>query len=188
MTASHYLNNQLLIALPHLEDDVFSHTVSLVCQHSDTGALAIITNKPSGMTLGHILKQMGIECHSDKAEQTPVFAGGPVQQERGFVIHPRNEQEWEASMTISDSFSLTSSRDILEAIADNKGPEKYLIALGYSGWVAGQLEQEMLKNSWLNVPFDEHIIYDAPINRRWVMAANTIGLDINQLTIPAGHA
>lgn len=188
MTTSLYLNNQFLIAMPNLADVNFSHTVSFLCQHNEEGALAIVINRPTGMTLADIFDQMGIDTTLQQVKDTPIYAGGPVQQERGFIIHPKDTKTWESSIAISETSSLTSSRDILEAIAEDKGPKQYLIALGYAGWGAGQLEKEIISNAWLNTPYDEHILYDTPVKQRWASAANQIGIDINQLTAPAGHA
>ncbi len=187
MKTTNYLNNQFLIAMPNLTDTNFSHTISYLCQHNQEGALAIVINRPSGMKLGHILEQMGIDSSSQKTNDTPVFVGGPVQQERGFIIHSKDSTTWDSSISISDTTSLTSSRDILEAIAEEKGPDQYLIALGYAGWGEGQLEAEIINNAWLNTPYKEDILYKTPIEQRWGSAANEIGIDISQLTAPAGH-
>ena len=188
MTSPHYLNNQFLIAMPALADSNFSHTVSYLCQHNEEGALAIVINRPTGMTLSNIFEQMGIETSYKDVQDTPIFMGGPVQQERGFIIHSSLETEaWDSSISVSDNISLTSSRDILEAIANNEGPENYLIALGYAGWGAGQLEKEILSNAWLNTPFQHDILYNTPVKQRWTAAANQLGVDINQLTAVAGH-
>ncbi len=188
MTQTNYLNNQFLIAMPNLEDANFSHTVSFLCQHNADGALGIVINRPTGMTLANILEQMKISSSSKKIQQTPIFAGGPVQQERGFIIHNNDSNSWDSSIMVSDSTSLTSSRDILEAIAEGEGPEHYLIALGYAGWGAGELEKEILKNAWLNTPYKSEIIYETPVEQRWMSAANQLGIDINQLTAQAGHS
>ncbi len=187
MKNNEYLDNQFLIAMPTLADSNFAHTVSYLCQHNNDGALAIVINRPTGMKLGSILEQMDINASSDTIKNMPVFAGGPVQQERGFIIHNTSSNTWDSSIAISESTSLTSSRDILEAIAENKGPEHYFIALGYAGWGAGQLEQEMINNSWLNTPYHQSILFDTPFDQRWNAAANQIGIDISQLTTPAGH-
>lgn len=187
MTTSHYLSNQFLIAMPTLADANFSHTVSYLCQHNKDGALAIVINRPTGMNLGHILEQMNIHSSFQHIKNTPIFAGGPVQQERGFIIHCKGSETWESSIPVSDTTYLTSSRDILIAIAENKGPEQYLIALGYAGWGEGQLEKEIINNAWLNTPYEQDILYNTPFDERWIAAANQLGIDINQLTAPAGH-
>ncbi len=187
MTKATYLNNQFIIAMPNLADAYFFHTVTYLCQHSDEGALGIVINRPTNMKLGEIFKQLKISATSEIATQALVFAGGPVQQERGFVLHTASSN-WDITLPISDSISLTTSRDVIEAIALGQGPESYLVALGYAGWSEGQLEQEMLANAWLNSPYGKQILFDTPIDMRWQAAADQIGIDINQLTIPAGHA
>lgn len=186
MNNATYLNNQLLIAMPNLADPCFSHTVTYLCQHNDEGALGIVVNRLAHINLGNILRQLNITPAADNVAQTPVFAGGPVQQDRGFVIHETGGQ-WDSSIETSNTLSLTASRDILEAIAKGEGPKQFLIALGYAGWGRGQLEHEIAQNAWLNVPFGSEIIFDTPISQRWGTAAQQIGIDISQLTMPAGH-
>jgi putative transcriptional regulator len=186
MSQATYLNNQFIIAMPSLVDPNFFHTVTYLCQHSEEGALGIVINRKADMKLGEIFEQMNIHATSSDAAEAPVFAGGPVQQERGFVLHT-NGGGWDATMAVSDSISLTTSRDVIEAIAIGKGPDQYLVALGYAGWGEGQLEQEILSNAWLNTPYTKHVLFDTPVNMRWRVAAEQIGIDINQLTTPAGH-
>ncbi len=186
MNQATYLNNQFIIAMPTLADPNFFHTVTYLCQHNEEGALGIVINRSAEMKLGEIFKQMNIPVTSTGAAETPVFAGGPVQQERGFVLHTPGGG-WDATLVVSDSISLTTSRDVIEAIAAGKGPERYLVALGYAGWGEGQLEQEILANAWLNTPCSSNVLFDTPINMRWRAAAGQIGVDINQLTTPAGH-
>ena len=184
---NNFLNNQFLIAMPALMDKDFFHTVTYLCQHNDDGALGIIINRPTNMKLGDIFEQMGITDASDKSSATPIHLGGPVQMERGFIIHNTGVDAWDSSIAISTTVSLTSSRDILEAIAKDEGPENYLIALGYAGWDAGKLEKEMRDNAWLNTPYEESILYQTPPSKRWTTAANLMGVDINLLTTMAGH-
>ena len=181
-----YLNNQFIIAMPALADPNFFHTVTYLCQHNEEGALGIIINRPTDMKLAEVFEQMHISSHSDSLADIPVFSGGPVQRERGFVLHTPGTN-WDVTMAVSETISLTTSRDIIEAIAAERGPEQYLVALGYAGWGVGQLEQEMLNNAWLNTPSGKHIIFDTPIDKRWQAAGGQIGIDINQLTTPAGH-
>jgi len=187
MTAVTYLNNQFIIAMPNLANPYFFHTVIYMCQHNDEGALGIVINRPISMKLGEVFKQMKIPITSETASQAIVFAGGPMQQERGFVLH-RTGGKWDMTLPISDTISLTTSRDVIEAIALDKGPESYIVALGYVGWGEGQLEQEMLTNAWLSCPYSQQILFDTPADMRWRAAADQIGININQLTIPAGHA
>jgi putative transcriptional regulator len=187
MTEKPYLDNQFIVAMPTLADDNFFHAAIYLCQHNAEGALGIVINRESKMKLKEIFMQMDIPIESISAANAPVYFGGPVQQERGFVLHTTGGK-WAITLPISDTMSLTTSRDIIEAIAKGEGPERYFVALGYAGWGKGQLEQEILANSWLNTPFGEPILFDTPIDLRWKMAASQIGIDINQLTFGAGHA
>lgn len=182
-----YLNNQFLIAMPSLNDKDFAHTVIYLCQHNAEGAVGITINRQMSMKLGDILAQMTIEATSLATINCPVYLGGPVQQERGFVIHAATEQQWDSSIIISDQVCLTSSRDVLEAIAKNEGPKNYLIALGYAGWGAGQLEKEIIANAWLHTPYDASLLYHVPVSERWNAAAKLIGININLLSTMAGH-
>lgn len=186
MNQATYLNNQFIIAMPTLADPNFFHTVAYLCQHNEDGALGIVINRPTDMKLGEIFKQMDIDVAVPAVAQTPVFAGGPVQLERGFVVHTAGGS-WNASMAVSDTISLTTSRDVLEAIAVGEGPKQYLVALGYAGWGAGQLEKEIMNNAWLNTPCGKRVLFETPVNQRWSAAADQIGIDINLLTAPAGH-
>jgi putative transcriptional regulator len=187
MTTATYLTNQFLIAMPTLVDPNFFHAVAFLCQHNEEGALGIVINRATSMKLGDIFKQMDIIVTAPASAETPVYAGGPVHQERGFVVHSSGGN-WQATLAVSETISLTTSRDVLEAIASGVGPEQYLVALGYAGWGAGQLEKEMLDNAWLNTPCGKQVMFDAPVNLRWTAAAEQIGIDINLLTAPAGHS
>jgi putative transcriptional regulator len=184
--SGNYLSNQFIIAMPGLLDPNFHHTVTFLCQHTREGALGIVINRATEMKLGEIFKQMDIRVSSPLAAEAPIYSGGPVQQDRGFVVHTQCG-EWDMTMPISDDISLTTSRDVIEAIASGEGPEQYLIALGYAGWGEGQLEKEILSNSWLNTPYAKQILFDTPVSQRWNEAASQIGININQLTTPAGH-
>jgi len=186
MNQSTYLIDQFIIAMPTLADPNFFHTVAYLCQHNEEGALGIVINRSTDMKLGEIFKQMDINVTSPASAKAPIFAGGPVQQERGFVVHTSGG-DWHATMAVSETISLTTSRDVLEAIAAGQGPEKYLVALGYAGWGAGQLEKEIMDNAWLNTPCGTQVLFDTPVNLRWSAAADQIGVDINLLTTPAGH-
>lgn len=186
MESTTSLTSQFLIAMPNLGDPNFSRTVTLLCQHNEQGALGIIINRPSSMKLGDILHHMEITVSDTTCQKTQVFSGGPVQPERGFVVHSPSTN-WDSSLVISDSISLTTSRDILEAIAVDEGPDKAFIALGYAGWGENQLETEMVNNAWLSTPFTQDILFDTPVKQRWNAAAEQIGVDINMLTTPAGH-
>ena len=187
MTDNMNLTDHFLIAMPSLGDPNFQRTVTYMCQHGDDGALGIVINRPIDLMLGDILGQMEIEVESQNIGATQVYYGGPVQPERGFVIHEGSGQ-WESSLAVTDSIMLTTSRDIMEAIARGKGPRKMLVALGYAGWGEGQLEQEILQNAWLNAPALNQVIFDLPADRRWKSAAEQMGVDLDLMSSNAGHA
>jgi putative transcriptional regulator len=186
MTKKHYLANHFLIAMPSLEGDDFSKSVTYLCQHDEEGALGLVINKQHKMKMGDIFKQLSLTAIRPEIAETPLFAGGPVQPERGFVLHTP-VGNWDSTMRINDELALTSSKDILEAIAEDKGPEQWVVALGYAGWAAGQLEQEIQRNSWLHDRAELHIIFEEPINERWGLAAHRIGVDISLMSSEAGH-
>lgn len=187
MTGSADLTNHFLIAMPQLADPNFFHTVTYICEHTPEGALGIVINRPMELTLGDILEHMEIEVSAPSVAATPVYMGGPVQQERGFVLH-HPVQAWESTLRITEQIGLTTSRDILRAIAGGEGPGQALIALGYAGWGAGQLERELADNAWLSGPADESILFDSPDQERWQRAAALLGVDLNLLSGDAGHA
>ena len=181
------LANQLLIAMPGMQDPNFSTTVTLICEHNQDGALGIVINRPLALTLGGLFEQLEVSDPDAQAAERPVLLGGPVGPERGFVLHGPGGQ-YEHSVAVSDDIFLTLSRDILDAIAAGGGPEKCLVALGYAGWEAGQLEAEMLANSWLSVPATSRIVFDTPFADRWKEAAGILGIDISRMSSDAGHA
>ncbi len=186
MKPEHSLKNQLLIAMPGLTDPRFHQSVTLICEHTDEGAMGIIINRPTPITLSDLLPQMGIST-ADVNISTPVLEGGPVEPEHGFVIHaPRGE--WRSSLEIHGDLTLTTSRDILEQLPTPDAPESYLIALGYAGWSSGQLEQEISDNSWLTVPATLDLVFNTSYAERWRAAASVLGVDISQLATQAGHA
>jgi putative transcriptional regulator len=181
------LSNQFLIAMPGMADPNFSSTVTLVCEHNADGALGIVINRPLNLNLGGLFAQLRLNQSNQAAASSPVLDGGPVSRERGFVLHcPRGD--FESSVAVSDDIHLTLSRDVLDAMAAGRGPEKSLVALGYAGWEAGQLEQEMLHNTWLNVPATPELIFDVPFTDRWSVAARIIGVEISKISPHVGHA
>lgn len=182
-----YFNQQLLIAMPGLEDPNFDHGVTLMCQHNDEGALGITINRHSDLTLKDVLSQLDIPCEDESIGAQPVLAGGPVQQERGFVLHTP-DGEWESTTEVAPGIMVTTSRDVLEAIAEHRGPEKFVVALGYAGWSAGQLEEELRDNAWLNAGARSEIVFDLPIDDRWMRAVATLGIDASTLQPVGGHA
>lgn len=180
------LTNHFLIAMPGLNDPFFARTVTYLCQHNDEGALGIIINRPSELTLKDIMEQMSIQIDDADLGQTPVYFGGPVHPERGFVLH-EPVGDWNSTLKVTEHLSLTTSRDILEAIGRGEGPRNILLALGYAGWGKGQLEEEIVQNSWLNAEAEQSIIFNRPAASRWKAAAELMGVDISLLTMQAGH-
>ena len=181
------LTNNLLIAMPGMADPNFNSTVTLVCEHNAEGALGIVINRPMNMNLGGLLDQLSLDHVDHAIANSPVLDGGPVGRERGFVLH-NPHGEFETSVAVSSDIQLTLSRDVLDAMAAGTGPDHSLVALGYAGWEPGQLEQEMLHNTWLSVPANPEIVFDVPFTERWNVAAEIIGVDISQMSSHAGHA
>lgn len=181
------LNNHFLIAMPSLEDGNFSRSVTYICEHDHNGTLGITINKPSEITLGEVFDQLGIENADAQAAAQHVFIGGPVHQDRGFILHSPGGN-WDSSLQITDDICLTTSKDIIEAIANNQGPEQTLIALGYAGWGPGQLEDELSINAWLSCQANKDIIFNTPVENRWQQAAQLLGIDLQLLSHDAGHA
>lgn len=184
---SGYLQQHMLIAMPAMSDPNFSRSVTLMCQHNEEGAIGITINRLSGFTLGVIFRQLDIPCEHEEISSLPVLEGGPVSPDRGFVLHPPQEG-FESSIRINDDIMVTTSRDILAAIATGNGPQEFLVALGYAGWGNGQLEAEMRQNAWLSVPADRAILFDSPLQSRWEKAVSKLGVDIDQLHWVGGHA
>ncbi|WP_323813395.1 YqgE/AlgH family protein [Cellvibrio sp. NN19] len=180
------LRDHFLIAMPGLNDSSFAHTVTYICEHSDKGAMGVVINAATPMLLKEIFAQMNLDDLSDQGELI-VMSGGPVQPERGFVLHS-NDAKWQSTLEVSSDISLTASRDIIAAMAEGRGPKQCLIALGYAGWGEGQLEAEIAANSWLTVPANKEIIFNTPFEDRWASAAQTLGIDVNLISSTAGHA
>lgn len=181
------LANQLLIALPSLQESAFARSVALICQHDEDGAMGIVVNRASEYTLGEVLGQMSISGGSDDLRTRVVLAGGPVHPERGFVLHDGGRQ-WDSTLGITDELFLTTSRDILEAMASGDGPANAVVALGCAGWGAGQLEQELTDNDWLTAPADAELLFQLPLEARWQAAAGRIGVDFAHLAAYSGRA
>jgi len=181
------LTNQFLIAMPGLMDPNFYHTVTYICAHNEDGAMGIVINRPLDMALGDVLAQMELEPADHRVSQQPVYHGGPVQTDRGFVLHEPLSR-WESSINVNDAVGVTTSRDILQAIARGGGPKESLVALGYAGWSAGQLEQEIRDNAWLSGPAEADVIFRTPCEKRWETAAALLGVDLSLLSQEIGHA
>jgi putative transcriptional regulator len=187
MSDTGYLTNQLLIAMPSMDDPNFAQTVALVCDHSSQGALGLILNKPLPMRMGEIFEQLEIELPAGPLSGREVLRGGPMQTDRGFVVHPACG-EWDSTLKVSDSIHVTTSRDILAAMARGQGPREAVVALGYAGWDGGQLEHEIRTNAWLSAPVDSAIIFDLPFESRWHAAARLLGVELDRMSPISGNA
>jgi putative transcriptional regulator len=181
------LRDHFLLAMPALTDGLFAHSITYLCEHNADGAMGIVINHPLDLSLEEVLEHLHL-TGGGRLREIPVMAGGPVHMDRGFVLHRPTEREWEASLHVTDEITLTTSRDILVAMADAQGPEYSLVALGYAGWSAGQLESEISDNSWLTLPADSGIIFDTPYHLRASAAAAKLGVDMNLISGEAGHA
>ena len=181
------LTGHFLIAMPSLNDGFFNQAVTYICEHDENGSFGIIINQQTGITLKQIAKEMAIETDNNYNDKQLVFIGGPVDQGRGFILH-RPVGNWQSSLKVNNNIALTTSKDILQAIINNEGPEDNIVALGYAGWAAGQLDHEMASNTWLSCPADEQIIFNTPVEERWKTAAKLIGVDLSLLSNDAGHA
>ena len=181
------LTGHFLIAMPALDEGLFNHAVTYICEHDENGSFGVIINQLSNINLKQIIDEVKIENSSEYDEQQKVYMGGPVDQGRGFILH-RPAGNWSSSLKVKNNVTLTTSKDILQAIANNQGPEDNIVALGYAGWSAGQLEQEMASNTWLSCPADEQIIFNTPVEQRWQAAASLIGVDLSLISTDTGHA
>ncbi|MBA1202960.1 YqgE/AlgH family protein [Pseudomonas capeferrum] len=185
--APSYLKHQFLIAMPHMADPTFAQTLTYIVEHNANGAMGLVVNRPQELNLADILEQLRPdEEPSVSCLQIPIYSGGPVQTDRGFVLHS-NECSYQATVEL-EGVSLSTSQDVLFAIAEGAGPKQSLITLGYAGWEAGQLEAELADNAWLNCPFDPEIIFGLANDRRLDAAAASLGINLALLTSQAGHA
>lgn len=183
--------NQFLIAMPSLNGGAFAGSVVYLCEHTENGALGLVINKPIEITLRSLFEKIDLSLARADMFDSPVYFGGPVQTERGFVLHePLDEAggHYSSSLKISGGLEMTTSKDVLEALACGGGPRKVLITLGYSGWGPGQLEKEMRQNSWINVNAEPAIIFDTPVEKRYKNALSLLGIDLRMLSHAAGHA
>ena len=185
--AGEHLDGQLLLAMPALADPNFYRSVVLVCEHSEEGALGLIVNRPMQLELGTVLAQLEIPAANEDINHLPVFSGGPVETQRGFVIHDDVDVVAD-SLNLGDTLAVSSSSEILSAISERRGPDHFMVVLGYAGWGPGQLEHELLENAWLSVPASPQLIFEVPVNERWRKAAIQIGIDPLQLSSESGQA
>lgn len=187
MPAATSLAEQLLIAMPGLQDGFFDRSVSLVCQHDEQGAMALMLNRDSEYSLGSLFAQLDLACDDPALCDRPVLYGGPVKPERGFVLHD-DGGSWDSSLQLSCGLTVSTSKDILVALAAGNGPKRFQVLLGYSGWSANQLEAEIAENAWLHAPLSREIIFDLPPERRWQAAAKQLGIEVSLISNQAGHA
>ncbi len=185
------LTNQFLIAMPGMADETFERSVVYMCEHNENGALGLVINKPIDIKLKNLFEKVELKLDRAELADQPVYFGGPVQTERGFVLHERRSADlaqYNSTLSVPGGLDMTTSKDVLEALADGSGPAKVLITLGYSGWQAGQLEAELGRNGWLTVDADPAIIFDTPIEKRYDRAMGLLGFDPRMLSQEAGHA
>ncbi|MCL2635675.1 MAG: YqgE/AlgH family protein [Betaproteobacteria bacterium] len=181
------LTDHFLIAMPAVEDPYFSNALVYICEHNENGALGIIVNRPIDLNLAGLFEKIDIKLERDSLARLPVYFGGPVQLDRGFVLH-RPLGGWQSTLSINDEVGLTSSRDVLAAVAMTGQPAEIIVTLGYSGWDAGQIENELAQNSWLTVPAKAGILFDLPPEERLPAAMQNLGISFTQLSDVAGHA
>jgi putative transcriptional regulator len=185
------LTNQFLIAMPGMADEQFAGSVVYLCEHNEQGALGLVINKPIDITLKNLFERVDLNLDAGGLAEQPVYFGGPVQTERGFVLHdPRGDapSAFNSTLRVPGGLSMTTSKDVLESMASGSGPHRVLVTLGYSGWAAGQLEDELGRNGWLSVDAEPAIIFDTPVNDRYRCALALLGVDPRMLSQDAGHA
>ena len=185
------LTNKFLIAMPGMKDGNFAGTVVYMCEHNDKGALGLVINRPIDINLRNLFEKVDLSLDREDLASRPVFFGGPVQTERGFVLHERLDEEgghYNSSLKIDGGLEMTTSRDVLEALSNGAGPAKVFITLGYAGWTAGQLEEELGRNGWLTVDAEQTLIFDTPVDQRYDKALSLLGVDKHFLMGEAGHA
>lgn len=185
------LTDQFLIAMPSMRDDNFSGTVVYLCEHNANGALGLVINRPTELPLQELFHKVDLKLDRPDLADAPVYFGGPVQTERGFVLHDQLDAEgghYNSTLKIGAGLEMTTSRDVLEALAGGAGPRRVFVTLGYSGWSAGQLEDEIARNGWLTVKAQPEVIFDTPVEQRYDKALSLLGVDRNFLMGEAGHA
>jgi putative transcriptional regulator len=181
------LSHHFLIAMPAMTDPYFAKSLTYVCEHNEQGAMGIVVNRPISLTLSELFAQINMPLNQNELEDMLVHFGGPVQTDRGFVLHEPNGV-WQSTLHINDKVGLTTSKDILQAVGEGLGPRHLLVTLGYAGWSEGQLEQELSQNAWLSVPADERILFDLSAEERLPAAMALLGIDYATLSEEAGHA
>lgn len=185
------LTNYFLVAMPSMKDPYFKHSVIYICEHNEEGAMGLMINAPIDITVGGMLQQVEVEpaypqSHEESLKR-PVFNGGPVSEDRGFILH-RPKDRYESSIRMTDDIAVTTSKDILTVLGTEAEPSGYIVALGYSGWSPGQLEDELAENSWLTIEADPELIFNTPIHEKWNKAIQKLGINPHQLSTQSGHA
>ena len=181
------LSRHFLIAMPAMADPIFAKSLVYLCDHNDQGAMGIIVNRPLGMDLNALFEQIDVKLLRQELAEQAVYFGGPVQTDRGFVLH-EPLSNWQSTMSIEDEMGLTTSKDILLAVGQGEGPDRLFVTLGYAGWEAGQLEAELAQNAWLTVEADLEIVFSQPSEQRYELALKLLGIDMAMLSETAGHA
>ncbi|GLR12361.1 YqgE/AlgH family protein [Chitinimonas viridis] len=181
------LSRQFLIAMPAMADPIFAKSLVFVCDHNDQGAMGVIVNRPLGMNMRTLFQQVDIELRREDVAEQEVYFGGPVQTDRGFVLH-QPLGNWQSTLAVEDELGLTTSKDVLLAMGEGGGPDRMFISLGYAGWEAGQLESELGQNAWLTVDADIEVIFSLPSEQRYEAALGLLGIDMAMLSDTAGHA
>ncbi|MFC2991719.1 MULTISPECIES: YqgE/AlgH family protein [Halomonas] len=182
------LKDHFLLAMPHLEDPNFAGSLSYLCDHDENGTMGVIVNRPLELTLESLFEQLELGGEESPHRNAPVYYGGPVHKDRGFILHRGASTRWDSSIQVTEALSLTTSMDMLQALAAGEGPEDFLVCLGCAGWEAGQLEQEILENAWLTVEGRSDILFEVPPEQRLLAAAGILGVDLNLMTREAGHS
>jgi len=192
MSDTFSLTNHFIIAMPSLNDPNFEQSVSYICEHNNEGAMGVVINRPTNLTFAELCEQLDIEITDNDAANYPIYEGGPVEVDRGFILHTPIG-DWESTLEVTKDIGLTMSQDIIEAIAngyssDNNPPKHFIIALGYAGWSEDQIEDEIAANTWLNVPATEEILFHTPTENRWTAAAASLGINLQTISSDIGHA
>ena len=186
--SSYSFKNHFLIAMPNLSDADFEQSVTYICEHGPQGTMGLIINHPIDLSMESLFDHLDMPIGDMADLSRPVYTGGPVQKERGFILHDRtSESKWESTLLVSDEVALTASKDILEDIALGQGPEHFIIALGYAAWGPGQLEKEIIENNWLNVEADSHLMFQTEWSQRWRFSTESLGVDLHLISQDAGH-
>jgi len=181
------LTHHFLIAMPSMADPYFAKTLTYICEHNDQGALGLVVNRPIDMTLQELFKRLSLKLGDAGRHHAPIYFGGPVQTDRGFVLHAP-AGNWQSTLRVRDVIGLTTSKDILEAVASGDGPSNVLVTLGYAGWTADQLENEIAQNAWLTVEADPDVLFSEPPEMRLTAAMKLLGIDFSRLSDAVGHA